>query len=55
MVPPTFKMGLLLVNPLEMSSKTHPEVCFTNLLGVSLPNHVDSQDYLSQRVCSVIK
>jgi hypothetical protein len=29
---------------LETPSQTHPEVCFTNFLGVSQYNHVDNQD-----------
>jgi hypothetical protein len=29
---------------LEMLSQTHPELCFTNLLGASQSNQVDIQD-----------
>lgn len=33
--------------PLERDSQTHPEVCFTNLLGGSVAgaNQVDNQNY----------
>jgi hypothetical protein len=39
--PHTFRLGLLLSGN---SSQTHPEMCFTNLLGVSPSNQVDNQD-----------
>jgi hypothetical protein len=34
----------------ESPSQTHPEVCLTNILGVSPSIEVDNQDDLSQEI-----